>query len=293
LNIRIRNSGLYLAAPLLAIARRRVPPLEPDRPRLPAGVKTQDISFHSSALNRQVTYRVILPVDVPAARTLPVVYLLHGTGNDFRTWSNHSDIAEYARKGLILVMPWGDLSFYVNAVGAKDDKYEDYTTRDLIADVESRFPARHDREGRAIIGASMGGYGAVYYALKHPELYAFAGALSPAVDAPSRRFGWRQADQWRRFRRVFGPEGSSERRALDPFMLLQTADPKATPYIHLTAGEQESFLDPVRRFAAQLEANGFAYDLHITRGGHCWAEWNAQLPACFARLFEALAANAD
>jgi S-formylglutathione hydrolase FrmB len=261
-------------------------PLQPDRPQLAAGVKTQDISFHSISLNRQVSYRVFLPADVPPGRKLPIVYLLHGAGNDFRTWSNASNVAEYARKGLILVMPDGDLSYYVNAVEATDDKYEDYITHDLIADVESRFPARNDRAGRAIVGVSMGGYAAVYYALKRPELFIFAGALSPAIDVPSRHFTWKHAAQWWRFRRVFGPVGSRERNALDPFQIARTANPQRTPFIYLTAGEQEPLLEPIHRFAAQLDQRGFAHEFQTKPGGHDWSEWDKQIPACFARLLE-------
>jgi S-formylglutathione hydrolase FrmB len=141
-------------------------------------MKMEDVSFYSDALNRHMVYRAILPTSVPVARELPVVYLLHGAGNDYRTWSKDSAVAEYARKGLILIMPDGDLSYYVNAVEAKEDRYDDYITHDLIANVESRFPARRNRESRAIIGVSMGGYAAIYYALKRPELFGFAGALT-------------------------------------------------------------------------------------------------------------------
>jgi S-formylglutathione hydrolase FrmB len=253
----------------------------------------EDVSFQSHALNRQMVYRVILPANVPATRKLPVVYLLHGAGDDFRTWSNYSNVAEYARKGLILVMPDGDLSYYVDAVGAKADRYEEYITQELIADVESRFPAKRAREARAIIGISMGGYAAVYYALKRPELFVFAGALSPAVDVPSRRFSWKNAGQWWRFRRIFGPVGSSDRKALDPFQIVQTANPHVTPYIYLTAGEKEALLEPIRRFAEQLHEKGFAYEFHTSSGGHNWNEWDAQLPDCFTKLLETVPTDAN
>lgn len=204
-----------------------------------------------------------------------------------------SDVAQYVRKGVILIMPDGASSYYVNAVMDNRDKYGDYIASDLIADVESRFPARMDREGRAIVGVSMGGYAAIYYALKRPDLYVFAGALSPALDVPSRRFSWKHADQWWRFRRIFGPVGSSERGALDPFVIVQTANPRMTPYIYLTAGEQEPLLGPIRRFAAQLKSKSFAYEFHTKPGGHDWAEWNALLPGCFAKLLQTIPINAN
>ena len=253
----------------------------------------QDITFHSAALGREMPYRVYLPANLPRNRRLPVVYLLHGAGDNFRSWSNQSNAAQYAGQGIILVMPEGDLSYYMNAVEAPQEKYEDYITKDLIADVESRFPAEDNRQGRAIIGISMGGLAAVDYAMIHPGLYAFAGGLSPAVDIPTRRFTLKRAGQWWRFRTIFGPVGSEERMARDPFELARTANPQLTPYIYMTAGEQEPLLEPITRFAARLKQRGFAYEFHTGPGGHDWAEWNEQVPGCFESLLKVLPVQAS
>jgi len=261
-----------------------------DHPRLAPGVAMQDVTFHSAALNRQMPYRVFLPEKIAPGQRLPVVYLLHGGGADFTAWSNQLDVARYAAPensggpGLILVMPEGDSSYWLNAALIPQDRYEDYLTTDLIADVEARFPAAPGRASRAVVGISMGGFGAVKLALTHPDLYAFAGALSPALDAPRRRFALQRAGQWWRFRSIFGPWGSKTRAAADPFLLVQSANPAATPYLYVTAGEQEPLLDPIRRFAGRLHERDFAYEFHTKPGGHDAAEWNAQLPGCMTSL---------
>jgi S-formylglutathione hydrolase FrmB len=236
-------------------------------------------------------YRAFLPEDLAGGQKLPVVYLLHGAGDGFRDWSNYTDVARYARQGAILIMPEGNSSYYMNAVGASRDKYEDYITQDLIADVEGRFDAKKDRENRAIVGVSMGGFAAIQYALARPELFVFAGALSPAIDVPSRRFTLKHAGQWWRFRAIFGPVGSKERQARDPFVQVESADPQVTPYIYLTAGEQEPLLGPIRRFAARLKQRNIAYEFHSTSGGHDWKEWDTQVPGCFTSLFAHLPAK--
>lgn len=256
----------------------------PDHPRSTSGVAMQDVTFYSAALGRAMPYRVYLPADLQAGHDFPVVYLLHGGGADFRSWSNESDVAQYARAGLILVMPEGDESYYMNEVKSPANRYEDYITRDLIADVERRFPARKDRDGRAIIGISMGGFAAVEYALSHPQLFVFAGALSPSIDVPFRRFNLRRPGQWWKFRNIFGPVGSRDRAERNPFEIVRTVDPKQTPYLYLTAGEQEPLLEPNRRFVALLQRHGFAYEFHTKPGGHDWSEWNAQIPGCFSAL---------
>jgi len=105
----------------------------------------QDVTFHSAALGREMPYRVFLPANMTVGQQLPVVYLLHGGGGSFRDWSNDSNISQYALQGIILVMPEGNSSYFMNAVESTQDKYEDYVTQDLIADVEARFPAKKDR----------------------------------------------------------------------------------------------------------------------------------------------------
>jgi putative tributyrin esterase len=255
-----------------------------DHPRIAVGVRMTDVMFRSNALGRDVTYRVYSPASPAPGQRLPVVYLLHGGGEDYCDWSNQSDVAQYAAKGFILVMPDGDESYWMNEVGSPRERYEDFVTKDLIADVQNRFSTRTDRGGRAIIGISMGGFAAVDYALVHPDLFAFAAALSPAVDVPFRSFNIRRIGQWWKFRTIFGPAGSKERAARNPFELVQSANPSTTPYLYITAGESEPLLGPVRRFVARLSKRGFAYEFRAKPGGHDWGEWNSQLPGCFASL---------
>jgi S-formylglutathione hydrolase FrmB len=255
-----------------------------DHPRLAPGVAMQDVTFYSAALKRNMTYRVFLPAKIVEGERLPVVYLLHGGGGDYRNWSNYSDVAQYAAHGPILVMADGGSSYFVNAALKPEDKYEDYLVNDLIPDVERRFPAAKKREGRAIVGVSMGGYAAVYFALTRPDLFVFAGGISPAIDVPSRRFTVRRLSQSQRFRTIFGPDGSDSRKRADPFLLVQSADPRVTPYIYLTAGDNEPLREPIQRFAQRLGSRHFAYEFHTRPGEHDWNEWDTQIPGCFESL---------
>lgn len=270
-----------------ALFRREKPP-QPvvDHPRLVTGVAMSDVVFFSHALQRDMTYRVFLPQKKGASNPkLPVVYLLHGGGgNGFRDWSNDSDVDRFALHGLVLVMPEGDYSYYTNAALQPQDRYEDYITIDLPADVARRFPVGDDRGSRTIVGVSMGGFGAIKLALRHPEQFAFAGALSPAIDAPRRRFSWRRLDQSRHFQEIFGPDDSASRQESDPFLLARRADPATTPYLYLTCGQQESLLEPVREFSALLDRYHIAHEFHAVSGGHDWNQWNSQLPLVFDSL---------
>jgi putative tributyrin esterase len=262
--------------------------LSSDRPRLNSKVAMRDVTFHSAALRRDMPYRAILSVNLPQGSKLPVVYLLHGGGGNFRDWSNNSDVARFAERGLILVMPEGDESYYTNSVEHPQDRYEDYIVSDLIADVEKRFPAASNRANRAIVGISMGGFGAVKIALRHPDLFAFVGGLSSALDVPSRPFSVKRIGQWRHHRSIFGPWGSSTRHDNDPFVLGRSADVTAAPYFFLTCGEQEGLLPTNHQFANLLQQRRFRHEFHVVPGGHNWNQWNSRLDDCFRSLFEHL-----
>jgi putative tributyrin esterase len=234
---------VYLIASLLLLVgchKKREP--RPDRPQLTPNVAMRDVTFHSAALNRDMQYRVVLPAAIIAGAKLPAIYLLHGGDGSFRDWSNYSDVARFAERGLILVMPEGDESYYVNAAERPQDRYEDYIVHDLITDVESKFPVAAGRTNRAIVGVSMGGYGAVKLALSHPDMFVFAGGISPAIDVPSRPFSIKRIQQWRHHGSIFGPWGSQSRHNGDPFVLARSTDPGKTPYLFLTCGEQEGLL---------------------------------------------------
>jgi len=256
----------------------------PDHPRLTPNVVLRDIAFRSAALNRDMQYRVVLPLAAAPGQKLPVVYLLHGGGGGFRDWTNDSDVARFAESGLVLVMPEGGSSYYTNAVDPPQDRYEDYIVSDLIADVESKFPVATGRSNRAIVGISMGGFGAVKLALHHPELFIFAGGLSSAIDVPRRAFSIKRLQQSRHYNSIFGSAGGQTRRENDPFALARTANPEAAAYFFLTCGEQEGLLPANREFAALLEARHFRHEFHTVPGGHDWNQWNAWLPSLFRSL---------
>jgi putative tributyrin esterase len=282
-----KNLLLLAMVGLVSCSRNEQPP-PPDHPRLTASVKMLDVTFHSASLNRDMQYRAVLPAHAAADQKFPVLYLLHGGGGGFRDWSNYSDVAGYAEQGLILVMPEGHSSYYTNSADRPQDRYEDYIVHDLIADVERRLPAVAGREHRAIAGLSMGGFGAMVLALKHPDVFVFAGGLSSALDVPERPFSIKRVGQWRAHKSIFGPWDSQSRRDSDPFVIARSIDPGRAPYVFLTCGDQEGLLAVNRKFAALLRERKFHYELHTVPGGHDWNQWNQQVPTLIDSLMKHL-----
>ncbi len=250
---------------------------------LPAGVVLQDLTFRSASLRREVTYRMLRPQASHPGAPLRVVYLLHGNGQGYREWSLDSDAAEWARKGYVLVMPEGHSSYFMNAATPPQDRYEDFVTQDLVADAERGLgPVTWNQ--RAIFGVSMGGFAALALGAKHPEEYAFVGALSPPVDATERGFRLQRWAQYWSFRRIFGPSGSASRRADDPFAIVRGANASRMPFIYLGVGRSEPLREPVERFDRALTRSCVQHQFEEQPGSHNWGQWQLHLPALFAAM---------
>jgi putative tributyrin esterase len=249
--------------------------------RLPVGTVLRDRTFRSEALGREVTYRVIEPVRFEPGRRLRVLYLRHGSGGTYRDWSTSSGIAPRAAKGYVLVMPDGGSSYWMNSVGRPADRYEDFVTGDLVRDAERGLPGAVAARDRAIAGISMGGFAALVLSARHPELYGFVGALSPAVDVAERGFSWRRPGQSWSMRRIFGPMGSAARAAEDPFVLWGRP---GLPFLFLSSGRDEPLAVPVLRFDRVLQVRGVAHAYRTEQGGHDWGQWNLEVPGMVAAM---------
>jgi putative tributyrin esterase len=137
----------------------------------------------------------------------------------------------------------------------------------------------------------MGGFGAVKIGLRHPDLFAFGGGLSSAIDAPRRGFTLRRIQDGRYYEEIFGPTGSPTRHDYDPFARVRSANPETAPYFLLTCGEQKSLLAPNRDFAAQLVQFHFRSEFHAVPGKHNWDQWNRVLPQVFESLLREFKPN--
>jgi S-formylglutathione hydrolase FrmB len=136
-----------------------------------------------------------------------VLYLLHGAFYNENTWLRHTDLEQFTapfagERAAIVVMPdGGPMGFYADWHDG-DQQWETYHLRRLVPYIDERFRTRPDRSQRAIAGFSLGGFGALHYAARHPDLFVAAGSFSglthltfpedpyqPAAPQPSRDAG--------------------------------------------------------------------------------------------------------
>ena len=143
----------------------------------------------SVILNKDVKYTIYLPADYEKSeRNYPVVYLLHGYSDDDTGWLQFGEINRLVDKAIsdgtippmIIVMPDGGVSFYMNSYDGKE-KYEDFFVKEFMPKIEKDYRIKTQKRFRGIAGLSMGGFGSLNYALKYPDLFAAVAPLSAAV----------------------------------------------------------------------------------------------------------------
>ena len=166
---------------------RNIPPASNYR-RGGCGKPVDTLTVWSTAMHKPVKNVVILPADYgqDTARRWPVVYLLHGFRGRYDTWIGKTQpgLPETAsRTGEVIVCPDGGYSsWYWDSPTDPSMRYETYVAEELVSAIDSLYRTRNGRGGRAITGYSMGGHGALYLALRHPETFGACGSMSGGVE---------------------------------------------------------------------------------------------------------------
>lgn len=149
------------------------------------------VNFLSYTLHRAVDLTVIIPTMCfsemmqpnpahPADAKYPVLYLLHGYGNNHATWNGYTSVELYAEeRNMAVVMLSAENKAYINH--GDDDNYYDFISHELPEFIKGMFPVSDRPEDTYIAGLSMGGYGALVHGLSQSERFAAIGAFSGAT----------------------------------------------------------------------------------------------------------------
>jgi len=248
-----------------------------------ASVET--IQLQSKLVNATLPYNVVLPADYRASRTTryPVLYLLHGLGGHYSDWLTRTNVADYAAQyRMIVVMPEGNDSWYVDGATGSSDRYESYILKELMPDVDKRYRTIQARYGRAIAGLSMGGYGAVKYGLKYPSTFAFAGSVSGAFGVTRYTEKEMGGASWEPFLKIFGPAGSETRKANDVFEITKALTPgriASLPYFYFDCGTEDAaqHFNPNRELSQLFLEKKIPHEYRELPGNHSWQYWDQQV----------------
>ena len=285
----------------------------------PQGVKT--VTIDAPSIGRKSAYNIILPADYETSgdKRYPVLYLLHGLSGSYTNWANFG--ASRAARGLdlIVVMPDGGNSWYLNwaeSTEGQKNAWDDFLAKDLISHIDSSYRTVAAREGRAINGLSMGGFGGLSVGLKHPDLFcsigSHSGALSfargagdrlrsgqgPAArknqpsESPNTRIeieGFRsQAERTPKGKAFLKPEDAD---AVDPFKLVLAVPKEKLPHIYVDCGTEDRLITVNRDFAKLLMENKIPFVYGESPGGHNGPYWTREIGTSVAIQYAILRRN--
>jgi S-formylglutathione hydrolase FrmB len=280
----------------------------------------QTVEITSASVGRKLKYNIVLPLKYEQTTDrYPVLYLLHGYSSNYTAWARLG-AGDYAHAyDLIVVMPDAGNSWYVN--WARDDEgqknhWEDFLIKDLIGHVDATYRTIARREGRAINGLSMGGYGALMLGLRHPELFCSIGSESgalafakqvaerlkdgkelprrdrPLSTTPDPRIGVEgfssQAERTPKGRMFVAAEDCA---AYDPFQLVLKVPRDKLPHIYLDCGTEDRLLESNQAFMKVLLENKIPFTYAQSTGEHKGPYWAREVGHAMAVQYVLLQRN--
>lgn len=265
-----------------------------------AGVVERDVTAPSRALGRPIRFSIYKPADAPPpGQRWPVLYLLHGGGPGEADWLDAGGLAATMDKAIasgalpptVVVMPLAGNSWYVdNADVGGEGAMQTAIARDLVNAVDARIPTADCRQGRAVAGLSMGGYGALLFAFDKPREFGAAISLSGSITPPLRPEMTARLKRARDF--YDGAFGSPIKIARFNSWNLFPRVPRIgiggmpKPAVYLDAGDHDpgGIVQGTTNLHLALLARGVDSTLRVVGGQHEWALWKRELAPALAWL---------
>ena len=248
-----------------------------------------NLTLESKILNQERTYAVYLPNDYDSSeRSYPVLYLLHGLGDDQTAWIKLGDVQRITDESIdsgisssmIIVMPdaGSGIVGYINQPN-RDWFYEDFFFEELIPHVESKFRIKKGKKYRAISGLSMGGGGTLVYALHRPELFSSAAPLSPAI-------GPTDLDDFHkwisRYNFYFNDKIETQKllNANHPLILIDEKSKQDLNSVawYLDCGDDDYLYEDSSLLHLAMKKKGVKHEYRVRDGAHTWKYWKESLP---------------
>ena len=249
----------------------------------------------SNTLEMDTTVSVITPNHLAGNQPYKVAYVLHGLCGNSSSWLDYSLLPLYAMNGnTIYILPDAARSFYTDM--KHGFRYFTYITEELPQICRSVFHISAERENTAILGCSMGGYGALKCALTKPEQYGLCGAFSSGCLFLKENMAFIQTQGLEAAAQVFGrqlmndiPSAFGEHLEWQPEYeiseLAKSAKERGLlPQLYLTCGTEDHFYPDHLRFCRQLDDMGIAYDFEAWQAKHDLYYFNDALKKAIDRF---------
>jgi len=261
------------------------------------GKVMDNLSMPSKILKGDRKYAVYLPPDYETSqRSYPVLYLLHGGGDDQTGWVQFGEVLHIADKAInegkatpmIIIMPdanTGTRGYFNNL--KNDWRYEDFFFEEFMPFVEKAYRIKGEKRYRAVAGLSMGGGGSFMYALHHPELFSSACPLSASVGALT------LADQKANFERTNQKGTDAEIEAYfkrhNAISLVNEIkdDQKKAVRWYIDCGDDDFLFEGNSLVHIAMKKKEIPHEFRIRDGGHSWSYWRTSLPEVLRFVSEA------
>ncbi|MGB5318977.1 alpha/beta hydrolase [Eudoraea sp.] len=242
--------------------------------------------LNSKILNGERKYAVYLPPDYDSSkRSYPVLYLLHGSGDDQTGWVQFGEVLNIPDKAIkegkatpmIIIMPDADTGKrgYFN-VG--EWRYEDFFFDELIPHVESKYRIKKDKRYRAVAGLSMGGGGTFMYALHKPDMFSSACPLSayigPLTIEQLKERAQRRGDTFseEEIKNFF-----EQHNALSLIESVPLEKIKSVKWF-IDCGDDDFLYEGNSLVHIAMKKKEIPHEYRVRDGGHSWTYWRASLP---------------
>jgi len=246
----------------------------------------------SEILKMERKYSIYLPAGYDVSdQSYPVLYLLHGSGDDHTGWVQFGQVQNIADRvialglagPMIIVMPDANTGVrgYFNDIQGNFN-YEDFFFKELIPHIEKTYRVRSERRYRAVAGLSMGGGGTIFYALHQPDMFAAAAPLSASTG------NW-EIEQFKQRMNNRALQGISEKQIEDYFnhfsieSIIKNSSEEDLKKIksirwYISCGDDDFLYEGNSMMHILFRKNDIPHEYRVKDGGHTWTYWRMELP---------------
>jgi enterochelin esterase-like enzyme len=263
-----------------------------------SGKVMDNLSMPSKILKGDRKYAIYLPPDYETSqRSYPVLYLLHGGGDDQTGWVQFGEVLHITDKAIregkatpmIIVMPdanTGQRGYFNDIKG--EWRYEDFFFQEFMPFVEKTYRIKGEKRYRAVAGLSMGGGGSFVYALRHPELFSSACPLSASTGPLSLE----ETKEFLKRRNITvkseaEAESYYKRHSVVELVNQVPDDQKKAVRWYIDCGDDDFLYEGNSLVHIAMRKREIPHEFRIQDGGHSWTYWRNALPTVLSFVSEA------
>jgi len=253
------------------------------------GKVLDNLTMPSKILKMDRKYSIYLPPDYETSqRSYPVLYLLHGLGDDQTGWVQFGEVLYIADKAInegkstpmVIVMPDANTGGpgYVNDVKGTW-LYEDFFFQEFMPFIEKTYRIKGEKRYRAVAGLSMGGEGTFIYGLHHPELFSAACPLSAAT-GPGTMDEMKNYRLWKGVADISDAEKEAYFKKYSVLSLIENIpdNQKRAVRWYIDCGDDDFLYEGNSLVHIAMRKKEIPHEFRMRDGGHTWTYWRTALP---------------